>query len=297
MITGPTASGKSALAVTLARRLETEIISADSRQIYKGIPIVTAVPSMEERAGVPHHLMEILPLEGYYSASLFQEDAMRILDEIFKKKDTAIVCGGSMMYIDALVNGIDELPTVPDKIRQSLMEEWKEKGDEWLKEQLRILDPVYYERVDLRNLKRVFHAVEITRTAARPYSGMLTGRGKKTELPFELTKICLDGSREGLFSRINERVLKMMEMGLEEEAWSVYHLRHLNSLNTVGLKEMFAYFDGNMTKDEAIARIQKNTRVYAKKQLTWHKRDGELEYLDFKDPLEKNVEKILKIKN
>ncbi len=269
VVTGPTASGKSDLAVKLALEHDTEIISADSRQIYKGIPIVTAVPDECQRMGVTHHLMECLPLEAYYSAAIFEEDALRIASEIWKKRDVAIVCGGSMMYIDALVQGIDELPTVPDSIRFPLMEEWKSKGDDWLRDRLKALDPDYYSKVDLANMKRVFHAVEICMASGTTYTSLRTGRKKKRD--FEIEKIIIDLPREVLFDRINHRVLKMVDNGLEEEARRVYPLRHLNSLNTVGLKEMFAYFDGVMDFETAVARIQKNTRVYAKKQLTWIK--------------------------
>lgn len=291
VITGPTASGKSALAVDVARRLDTEVISADSRQVYKGIPIVTAVPSEEERGGVRHHLIETLPLDAYYSASGFESDALEIIGSIFKERGVAVVCGGSMMYIDALCNGIDELPTVPDDIRFPLMDKWKEKGDDWLLSELRRLDAVHYDRVDKKNMKRVFHAVEVSLASGRAYSSLLTGT--RRERPFDIIKICLGGDRVQLFDRINRRVENMMAMGLEEEARGVYHLRHLNSLNTVGLKEMFAWFDGEMTKDESVARIQKNTRVYAKKQITWHKRDDSLMRLDFSAPSGQNAEKIL----
>ena len=296
VITGPTASGKSALAVSLAQKLHTEIISADSRQIYKGIPIVTAVPSLKEREGIIHHLMEILPLDAYYSAARFQEDADEILSNIFTKNDIAIVCGGSMLYLDALVKGIDELPTVPVEIREELMKKWNFKGDTWLLEELENLDPGYFRLVDQKNLKRVFHAIEITITAGKPYSEFLTHQAEKfqnRELPYKVIKFCLTGSRDLLFERINSRVIEMVENGLEEEAMKVYPLRHLNSLNTVGLKEMFAWFDGKVERNEAIARIQKNTRVYAKKQLTWHKRDKNLNYLDFSDPQSSNLTKIL----
>ena len=294
-ITGPTASGKSALAISLAKRIDTEIINADSRQIYKGIPISTATPTEEEKEGVRHHLLEFLELDKYYSASKFQEDAMGILENIFSSHDTAIVCGGSMLYTDSLIYGIDDLPTVPQDIRDSLTLEWKEKGDQWLLQKLKLIDPVYYYKVDLRNLKRVFHAIEISLTAGLPYSSFLTGKRKSIQLPFNVVKVFLNGPREMLFDRINNRVIKMVETGLENEARNVYHLRHLNSLNTVGLKEMFAYLDGTFTFEEAIARIQKNTRVYAKKQITWHKRDDKMLQLDFSDTMSLNVEKITDI--
>ena len=291
VITGPTASGKSALAVDLAKRLGTEIISADSRQVYRGIPIVTAVPTEEERGGVRHHLMEMLPLEAYYSASTFEQDALRLAEHLFGEHGSAVVCGGSMLYIDALCNGIDELPTVPENIRMPLMSEWSQRGDAWLLEELRRLDPECHERIDRQNMKRVFHAVEVSLTAGVPYSTLLTGN--RVDRNFRIVKVALNGERQLLFDRINRRVEAMMEAGLEDEARSVYDRRTLNSLNTVGLKEMFAWFDGIMTREEAVARIQKNTRVYAKKQLTWHRRDDSLIWLDFENGREKNVERIL----
>lgn len=292
VITGPTASGKSALAVEVARLLDTEIISADSRQIYKGIPIVTAVPTEEERGGVKHHLLEILELDGYYSASEFEQDSLMIAEELFQERDYVVVCGGSMMYVDALCNGIDDIPTVPKEIRENLMDDWRKEGDEWLLQRLAEIDPRHYEKVDRKNMKRVFHAVEVSLAAGTPYSSLLTGI--KRERPFRILKVCLDGEREILFDRINRRVLEMVEAGLEEEARRVEHLRHLNSLNTVGLKEMFAMFDGLMTREEAISRIQKNTRVYAKKQITWHKRDKEMLRLDLSVSKEINAQAILK---
>lgn len=279
VITGPTASGKSALAIEVAKRLGTEIISADSRQIYHGIPIVTAMPSAEELAAVPHHLIDMLPLDAYYSASQFEEDALALARRIMAEKGSVVVCGGSMLYIDALCHGIDELPTVPDDIRIGLMHEVEEKGQEWLTEELRRLDPEYYAQVDLRNGKRVFHAVEIIRAAGHPYSSLRTGHRRSRD--FRVRKYMLNGPREALFGRINSRVEAMFAAGLEEEARRVYPMRGLNSLNTVGLKEMFAYFDGDMTLEQAKARIQKNTRVYAKKQLTWWARDPEITSLDF----------------
>lgn len=274
VITGPTASGKSALAIKTALRLNTEIISADSRQIYKGIPIVTAMPSPDELSAVPHHLINMLPLDAYYSASMFEEAALKLIADIIQRTGTAVVCGGSMMYIDALCNGIDYLPTVPDAIRKGLEQELAEKGEDWLREELKALDPDYYKSVDLKNTKRVFHAVEIIRTAGKPYSLLRTG--ERRDRPFNVKKYLLAPEREELFTRINKRVDMMVEAGLEEEARSVYPMRHLNSLNTVGLKEMFAYFDGQLDRHTAIERIKKNTRVYAKKQLTWWNRDKEI---------------------
>lgn len=281
VITGPTASGKSALAARMALRLGTEVINADSRQVYSGIPIVTAMPSDEERAAVRHHLLDFLPLTEYYSAARFEEDALRVARDLMARNGSAVVCGGSMMYVDALCHGIDLLPTVPDQIRSGLMQERAEKGDEWLLGELERLDPEYYGVVDRRNMKRVFHAVEIIRASGRTYTSQRTGVRRERE--FRVEKMMIDLSRPVLFDRINRRVDMMVEAGLEDEARRVYPMRHLNSLNTVGLKEMFAWFDGQMDRRTAIERIKKNTRVYAKKQLTWWVRDPEIKRLSCSD--------------
>lgn len=278
VITGPTGIGKSATAIDLAQRLSTEIISADSRQVYKGIPIITAAPTEEERSIVPHHLVDFLELDEYYSASLFEQQALSLLDQIFRRSDYAVVCGGSMMYVDALCNGIDELPTIPDNIRQQLMQEHADNGNDWLLQRLEQLDPVYYNQVDRQNTKRVFHAVEICLASGRPYSSLRTGTRRSR--PFRIIKTALTADRQLIFDRINLRVEKMLEMGMLDEARSVYHLRHLNSLNTVGFKEMFRYIDGEWDLPTAIARMQKNTRVYAKKQMTWYQRDTLIHWID-----------------
>ena len=278
VITGPTGIGKSATAIDLAQRLSTEIISADSRQVYKGIPIITAAPTEEERSIVPHHLVDFLELDEYYSASLFEQQALSLLDQIFRRSDYAVVCGGSMMYVDALCNGIDELPTIPDNIRQQLMQEHADNGNDWLLQRLEQLDPVYYNQVDRQNTKRVFHAVEICLASGKPYSSLRTGT--RQSRPFRIIKTALTADRQLIFDRINLRVNKMLEMGMLDEARSVYHLRHLNSLNTVGFKEMFRYLDGEWDLPTAIARMQKNTRVYAKKQMTWYQRDPLIHWID-----------------
>lgn len=278
VITGPTGIGKSATAIDLAQRLSTEIISADSRQVYKGIPIITAAPTAKERSIVPHHLVDFLELDEYYSASLFEQQALSLLDQIFRRSDYAVVCGGSMMYVDALCNGIDELPTIPDNIRQQLMQEHADNGNDWLLRRLEQLDPVYYNQVDRQNTKRVFHAVEICLASGRPYSSLRTGT--RQSRPFRIIKTALTADRQLIFDRINLRVEKMLEMGMLNEARSVYHLRHLNSLNTVGFKEMFRYIDGEWDLPTAIARMQKNTRVYAKKQMTWYQRDPLIHWID-----------------
>lgn len=278
IIAGPTASGKSALAIDVARRLGTEIISADSRQIYHGLPIITAQPTAEQRMAVPHHLVDILPLDAYYSASMFEEQALAIARDIMQRCGTVVVCGGSMLYVDALCHGIDELPTVPDDIRQGLMQEHAERGDEWLRAELLRLDTEYYNQVDLANTKRVFHAVEIIRASGKSYTSLRQGIRKERE--FKIHKFMLDWPRAELFDRINRRVDAMVASGAEQEVRNVLPLRGLNSLNTVGVKELFEYFDGTMDRTTAIERIKKNTRVYAKKQMTWWNKDLTMQHLD-----------------
>ena len=272
VITGPTASGKTSLSIDVARRLGCEIISADSRQLFRDLPIGTAAPTTEELAAVPHHLVGTLSLSDYYSAARFEEDALSLLPDIFNRSGGyAVVCGGSMMYVDALVNGIDIMPTVSADVRAKLTRLAEEQGSEGLLALLEIIDPEYYMAVDKQNTKRIVHALEISMQAGVPYSTLRTGT--KAIRPFDIKKIAIELPRETLFDRINRRVDAMIANGFVEEARSVYHLRHLNSLNTVGYKELFEYFDGTMDLDTAIARIKKNTRVYAKKQMTWLKRD------------------------
>ena len=270
VITGATASGKTSLAIDVASRLGCHIISADSRQIYRGIPIATAAPSARQLAEVPHHFVGILGLDEYYSAAQFETDVMALLPRLWNENRYAVMCGGSMMYVDAVTRGIDELPTVSEEVRRHTYNIYREHGIDRLRKELESVDPVTYARIDLNNHKRMIHALEISIEAGVPYSSLCTGRVK--ERPFRVVKVAVDYPREALFDRINRRVMQMVANGLEEEARSVYHLRNLNSLNTVGLKEMFAMIDGTMDRDTAISRIQKNTRVYAKKQLTWLRR-------------------------
>lgn len=267
VITGATASGKSALAVDLASRLGCDIISADSRQIYRDIPVGTAAPSAEELAAVRHHFVGMLGLDEYYSAARFEEDVMNLLPELWRKNDVAVMCGGSMMYVDAVTDGIDNLPTITDGVRNRVKTMLADLGLDAVMAMLRVLDPAYADEVDPANTKRVVHALEICLQSGRPYSELRQGEHKQR--PFNIVKVAIDLPREQLFDRINRRVDAMVDAGLLDEARRVYPLRHLNSLNTVGYKELFAYFDGAMDLDTAIARIAKNTRVYAKKQLTW----------------------------
>ena len=285
VITGATASGKSALAIDVAGRLGCEIISADSRQLFRDIPIGTAAPPAEQLAAVPHHLVGTLPLDGYYSAAQFEADALAIAERLWERSPYVVVCGGSMMYIDALTDGIDQLPTISAATRERVLQMLEQQGLNGLLTYLEILDPEYYAVVDRANTRRVVHAIEICLEAGVPYSQLRVRR--RAERPFRIVKVAIDMPREQLFDRINRRVELMMEQGLLEEARRVYPLRHLNSLNTVGYKELFAYFDGEMDLPTATARIAKNTRVYAKKQLTWLARQGvrPTEWLPAADPL------------
>lgn len=276
VITGPTGVGKSDTAVWLARELNAEIISADSRQLYRDIPIGTAAPTAEQMAEVKHHFVGTLSLEEYYSAAQFEDDVMQLLPQLFARSPYVVMCGGSMMYVDAVCKGIDNIPTISDEIRREVVERFERDGAEAMREELRRLDPIYYNQVDLKNHKRVIHAVEICLQAGRPYSELRTNSVKQR--PFRIVKIGLKLPREQLFDRINRRVEKMIEAGLVDEARRFYPQRHLNSLNTVGYKELFAWMDGTMDYDTAVARIQKNTRVYAKKQLTWYAKDTDMHW-------------------
>lgn len=285
VVTGPTASGKTTLAIELARAIGTEIISADSRQLFRDLSIGTARPTPEELAAVPHHFIATLGLDEYYSAAQYEEDVLRLLPDIFSRcGGNAVICGGSMMYVDAVCDGIDLLPTVSDENRARAYALYEAGGLPAVIRELERLDPVYLRQApDLKNHKRLVHALEISLEAGRPYSSMLTG--EKKSRPFGILKFAIDHPREELFSRINRRVEVMMSQGLLEEVRRVYPHRELNSLNTVGYKELFAYLDGQWDLATAVARIQKNTRVYAKKQLTWLRRDPSVIWLDPSRPL------------
>lgn len=292
IVTGATASGKTALAVELAQTLGTEIISADSRQLYRDLAIGTAPPSAAELAAVPHHFVGTLGLDQYYSAAQFEEDVLRTLPGIFSRCGSrAVMAGGSMMYIDAVCRGIDALPTVSEANRRAAYAILDTEGLDGVIARLQQLDPEFLRSTpDLKNHKRLVHALEVSLQAGRPYSSLITGQTRQR--PFRILKFAIDMPREELFDRINRRVEAMMEAGLLDEARRVYPLRHakaghpvLNALNTVGYKELFACFDGEMDLATAVARIQKNTRVYAKKQLTWLRRDPSVIWLPTSGPL------------
>lgn len=271
VITGPTAVGKTSLCLDIAKHFNIPIINADSRQIYKELKIGTASPTEKEMSEVRHYFVGTLHLEDYYSASLFEQQVLELLEELFKDNDYALMAGGSMMYIDAVCDGIDDIPTIDDKTREKMKKRLEEEGLEKLCEELQKLDPEYFEIVDRQNPKRVVHALEICTMTGKTYTSFR--KREKKQRPFRIIKIGLNRPREELYNRINARVDEMMQNGLLKEAESMYSQRHLNSLNTVGYKELFEFFRGKWSLDEAIERMKSNTRRYARKQLTWYKKD------------------------
>lgn len=276
VITGPTAVGKTQLCLDIARHFDIPIINADSRQIYKELSIGTAKPSAEEQQTVKHYFVGTLSLQDYYSASLFESQVMNLLDMLFKTSDYALMAGGSMMYIDAVCDGIDDIPTIDNDTRATMKQRLADEGLEKLCEELQRLDPEYYEIVDRQNPKRVVHALEICTMTGRTYTSFR--KREKKERPFHIVKIGLNREREELYNRINTRVDMMMQQGLLQEAETLYPLRDLNALNTVGYKEMFEYINGHWPLDEAVERIKGNTRRYARKQLTWYKKDQQIRW-------------------
>ncbi|HJD92019.1 tRNA (adenosine(37)-N6)-dimethylallyltransferase MiaA [Bacteroides coprosuis] len=276
VLIGPTGVGKTELSLSIAENFNTEIISADSRQLYRQLQIGTAAPTPLQLSRVKHHLVGTLELTDYYSAAKYEEEVIKLLEELFQKKDIYVLTGGSMMYIDAVCKGIDDIPTVDEETRTILLDRYKNEGLEQLVSELKLLDPTYYNNVDLKNPKRVIHALEICYMTGLPYSSFLTQEAK--ERPFNIIKIGLNRDREELYDRINRRVLEMEKEGLIEEVKSVYQFKGLNSMNTVGYKEIIKYLDSEWTKDFAIQKIQQNSRNYAKKQLTWFKRDQDIEW-------------------
>ena len=276
VITGPTAVGKTALCLDIAQHFGIPVINADSRQIYKELKIGTASPTIEQMRRVPHYFVGSLSLHDYYSASLFEQQVLEILQREFEHSDYALLTGGSMMYIDAVCNGIDDIPTVDDATREALKARLSSEGLEPLVEELRQLDPEYYEIVDKQNPRRVVHGLEICLMTGKTYTSFR--KREKKERPFRIVKIGLNRDREELYNRINQRVDQMMTDGLLDEAQRLYPMRHMNALNTVGYKEMFAYIDGTWTLEEAVERIKGNTRRYARKQLTWYKKDEQIRW-------------------
>lgn len=276
VVVGPTGVGKTTVCIELAKWLDCEIISADSRQIYREIPIGTASPTEEEQKEVSHHFIGILSLAEYFSAARYEEMALAEIERQFKKRNVVLLTGGSMMYVDALCKGIDDIPSPDQEIRDELMRRFEAEGLDSLRHQLKILDPEYYNVVDLKNPKRVIHGLEICLMTGRTYTSFRTNTSKKR--PFNIIKVGLRREREELYERINQRVDQMILSGLVEEAQTVFPFRSYNALNTVGYKELFEFFDGTITFDEAVDKIKRNSRVYSRKQMTWFKRDESIHW-------------------
>ena len=305
LILGPTGVGKTELSLRVAEHYGCSILNCDSRQVFKGIPIGTAAPTVEEQARVKHYFVATRELEEDYNAGQYERDALELIEKLFEQHDVLVMTGGSMLYADAVCNGLDDLPSVPAEIRQQVSyprtlpdgkEESREEWLKWLQSEVQRLDPEYWKTVDQQNPARLAHCVELCLTTGKPYSSLLTKPSaisrQHSERPFRIIKIALDRPRAELYARIDARVIQMMNDGLLDEAKAVYPKRQLNSLQTVGYKELFAYMDGEYDLDRAIELIQQNTRHYAKRQLTWFRRDKEIHWLNANDDYEKNISLI-----
>ena len=276
VVVGATGSGKTDLSLRLATHFAAPILSTDSRQVYRGLPIGTAQPTAEQLATAEHHFIASHELTDNFNCGEYEVQALMRLEELFQKHDTVVAVGGSGLYIQALCEGMDDLPQADEELRKTLSERLKNEGIESLLAELQHLDPTYYEQVDRQNPSRVLRAVEVCLQTGQPYSSLRTG--EKRERNFRILKVGIDWEREALYDRINRRVDMMIDEGLEAEARAVYHLRHLNSLQTVGYREMFEYFDGTISREEAIELIKRNSRRYAKRQMTWFRRDEEIRW-------------------
>lgn len=286
VILGPTGVGKTDTCIKVAKHFNVPIINADSRQMFMELSIGTAAPTQTQQQDVKHFFVGNHHIEDYYSASMFEQDALQLIDQLFASNDLALMSGGSMMYIDAVCNGIDDIPTVDDNTRQWMKQRLEHEGLPALVEELKVLDPEHYNFVDKNNPRRVVHALEICHMTGKTYTSFRTNKIKQR--PFNIVKIGLNLPREELYQRINQRVLNMMQEGLEEEARNVYPKRQFNSLSTVGYRELFEYFDGLCTLEEAITKIQSNTRRYMRKQLTWFKKDDKIQWFS-----PNNIEEII----
>jgi len=289
IISGPTAVGKTRVGIGVARHFGSEIVSADSRQIYREMRIGTAVPTPQELAVVKHYFIQTKSIFDYYNAFMYETEVLALLPQLFRRMNPVIMVGGSGLYIDAVCHGIDDIPTVDPAVRQQMKELYEREGLEGLQRRLREADPDYYARVDLRNPQRLLKALEISVQSGRPYSSFLTRTRK--ERPFRIVRIGLDLPRQELYDRINRRVLQMVEEGLVEEARTLLPHRRVNALNTVGYKEIFDHLEGKLSLDEAVERIRANSRKYARKQLTWFRKDKDTQWFR-PDETEKIIEWI-----
>ena len=291
-ILGPTASGKTSLAIETAKHFKTEIISTDSRQFYKEMNIGTAKPTKEELAEVKHHFIDCLSIQQKYTAGDFEHDALKVITELHKTKDVVVLAGGSGLYINAILFGIDPFPEISRKIREKVLKLFKEKELEGLKDELRKLDPEFYCEVDLDNPRRIMRAIEVCWASKKTYSSFRKKEAKKRD--FKVIKLAYDYEREELYKRIEKRVELMLEDGLEKEVKSLEEHKDLLSLSTIGYKEFFDYFKGNIDKERAIELVKQNSRRYAKKQLTWFRKDDEINWLNPKIDKPKLFEMITK---
>lgn len=291
VLIGPTGVGKTELSLSLAEFLHTPVINADSRQLYKDLTIGTAAPTADQLKRVKHYFVGTLSLTDYYSAAQFESDVISLLDQLYQTHPFALMSGGSMMYIDAVCNGIDDIPTVDQETREMIMERYQQEGLTPLSNELRLLDPDYYAIVDQKNPKRILHALEICYMTGKPYSSFRTN--KKKERSFDIIKIGLRRDREELYERINKRVDEMVQNGLIDEVKNVMSYRYTNALNTVGYKEIFQYLDGNWSLEQAIEKIKQNTRIYSRKQMTWYKKDTEIHW--FHPDNDKEIKKFLEL--
>jgi len=290
LILGPTGVGKTELSLRVAEHYGCPILNCDSRQIYRSIPIGTAAPTEEEQARVKHYFVATRDLDQDYNAGQYERDAIALMEELFRTRDTLVMTGGSMLYADAVCNGLDDLPAVPETIRRQVHQAYETQGLAWLQSEVQRLDPDYWNEVDQQNPARLTHCVELCLTTGKPYSSLRTATSKIR--PFRILKIGLERPREELYDRINRRVEQMIADGLVEEARKVYHLRHLNSLQTVGYRELFACFNGEYDLARAIELIQQNTRHYAKRQMTWFRRDKTIHWLNADNDYEENIHLI-----
>lgn len=290
LILGPTGVGKTELSLRVAEHYGCPILNCDSRQIYRSIPIGTAAPTEEEQARVKHYFVATRDLDQDYNAGQYERDAIALMEELFRTCDTLVMTGGSMLYADAVCYGLDDLPAVPETIRRQVKQAYETQGLAWLQSEVQRLDPDYWNEVDQQNPARLTHCVELCLTTGKTYSSLRTATTKIR--PFRILKIGLERPREELYDRINRRVEQMIADGLVDEARKVYHLRHLNSLQTVGYRELFACFDGEYDLARAIELIQQNTRHYAKRQMTWFRRDKTIHWLNADNDYEENIHLI-----
>tara|TARA_S200000501_G_scaffold63668_1_gene54498 strand:- start:1412 stop:2317 length:906 start_codon:yes stop_codon:yes gene_type:complete len=290
-LAGPTGIGKTDISITLAEKLNTEIVSCDSRQLFKELKIGTSPPSKKQLKEIKHHFIHSKSIHDIYNAGLYEKDAIKVLNKLFKINDTVLLVGGSGLYADSIMYGIDDFPDIPVKIRDEIVKNYDLKGIEYIQNRLKLLDPDYYSEVDLKNTNRIIRALEIIEYTGNTFSSYRTNRIKQRD--FECHIILIECEREKLYKRINNRVDLMLENGLEEEAYNLKDYKNLNTLDTVGYKEFFTYFENKISYEEAVEKIKQNTRNYAKRQITWNKKYSNVKKIDISENITENINKIL----